>query len=87
MPECAQARSQFEDFTEGDRVTGLGITTEQGNGMPTIIGYSNQYHGAFGEFIVVDAFWVRHVPDGLSLEHAALASRSTSARCTCSSPV
>lgn len=62
-----------EDFTEGDRVTGLGITTEQGNGMPTIIGYSNQYHGAFGEFIVVDAFWVRHVPDGLSLEHAALA--------------
>lgn len=61
-----------EDFAEGDRVTGLGITTEQ-NGMPTIIGYSNDYHGAFGEYIVVDAFWVRHVPDGLSLEHAALA--------------
>ncbi|WP_029111047.1 zinc-binding dehydrogenase [Mycobacterium sp. URHD0025] len=62
-----------EDFTEGDRVTGLGITAEVGNGMPTIIGYSNEYHGAFGEFIVVDAFWARHVPDSLSLEHAALA--------------
>jgi threonine dehydrogenase-like Zn-dependent dehydrogenase len=54
-------------------VTGLGITTEQSTGMPTIIGYSNDYHGAFGEYIVVDAFWVRHVPDGLSLEHATLA--------------
>jgi threonine dehydrogenase-like Zn-dependent dehydrogenase len=62
-----------EDFAAGDRVTGLGITTEQGTGMPTIIGYSNDYHGAFGEEIVVDAFWVRHVPDGLSLEHATLA--------------
>lgn len=61
------------DFAAGDRVTGLGITTEQGSGMPTIIGYSNDYHGAFGEEIVVDAFWVRHVPDGLALEHAALA--------------
>ena len=44
-----------EDFKVDDRVTGLGITTEQ-NGMPTIVGYSNDYHGAFGEYIVVDAF-------------------------------
>lgn len=61
------------DFAVGDRVAGIGVSTETGTGIPTIIGYSNEYHGGFGEFIVVDAFWVRHVPDGLSLEHATLA--------------
>lgn len=61
------------DFEVGDRVAGIGVATEAGTGIPTIIGYSNEYHGAFGEFIVVDGFWVRKVPDGLSLEHATLA--------------
>ncbi|MFE3443728.1 alcohol dehydrogenase catalytic domain-containing protein [Nocardia sp. NPDC059180] len=61
------------DFAIGDRVAGIGVSTDTGTGVPTIIGYSNEYHGGFGEFIVVDAFWVRHVPDGLSLEHATLA--------------
>ncbi|KHO21688.1 alcohol dehydrogenase catalytic domain-containing protein [Mycolicibacterium setense] len=64
--------SDITDFEVGDRVAGIGVATEA-NGMPTIIGYSNDYHGAFGETIVVDAFWVRKVPDGLSLEHATLA--------------
>lgn len=62
-----------EDFVVGDRVAGIGVATEAATGIPTIIGYSNEYHGAFGEFVVVDAFWVRNVPDGLSLEHATLA--------------
>jgi threonine dehydrogenase-like Zn-dependent dehydrogenase len=60
-------------FAVGDRVAGLGIATDTATGIPTIIGYSNTYHGAFGEFITVDAQWARHVPDGLALEHAALA--------------
>ncbi|MGW4249199.1 alcohol dehydrogenase catalytic domain-containing protein, partial [Nocardia sp. NPDC004722] len=61
------------DFAVGDRVAGIGLATEQSTGIPTIIGYSNEYHGAFGESIVVDGYWVRKVPDGLSLEHATLA--------------
>ncbi|MFE3797864.1 alcohol dehydrogenase catalytic domain-containing protein [Nocardia tengchongensis] len=61
------------DFAVGDRVAGIGLATETTTGIPTIIGYSNDYHGAFGESIVVDAYWVRHVPEGLSLEHATLA--------------
>ncbi|MFE3194198.1 alcohol dehydrogenase catalytic domain-containing protein [Nocardia sp. NPDC059240] len=61
------------DFAVGDRVAGIGLATEQSTGIPTIIGYSNEYHGAFGESIVVDGYWVRQVPDGLSLEHATLA--------------
>lgn len=58
--------SGITDFAVGDRVAGIGVSTETGTGIPTIIGYSNEYHGGFGEFIVVDAFWVRHVPDGLA---------------------
>jgi threonine dehydrogenase-like Zn-dependent dehydrogenase len=65
--------SGVTDFAVGDRVAGIGLATEAGTGIPTIIGYSNDYHGAFGEHIVVDSVWVRHVPDGLSLEHATLA--------------
>ncbi|MEU6582521.1 alcohol dehydrogenase catalytic domain-containing protein [Nocardia sp. NPDC046763] len=65
--------SGVTDFAVGDRVAGIGLATEAATGIPTIIGYSNDYHGAFGESIVVDAFWVRHVPEGLSLEHATLA--------------
>ncbi|NBE52513.1 alcohol dehydrogenase catalytic domain-containing protein [Streptomyces boluensis] len=61
------------DFAVGDRVAGLGIVTDTSTGIPKIIGYSNEYHGAFGEYIVVDNAWARHVPDQLSLEHAALA--------------
>lgn len=60
-------------FAVGDRVAGIGLATDTNTGIPKIIGYSNDYHGAFGEHIVVDAFWVRHVPDSLSLEHATLA--------------
>lgn len=65
--------SAVVDFAVGDRVAGIGLATDTTTGIPTIIGYSNEYHGAFGEHIVVDAFWVRHVPDGLPLEHATLA--------------
>lgn len=61
------------DFAVGDRVAGIGLATDTATGIPTIIGYSNDYHGGFGETIVVDSIWVRHVPDGLSLEHATLA--------------
>ncbi len=65
--------STVTDFAVGDRVAGIGLATDTTTGIPKIIGYSNNYHGAFGEQIVVDAFWVRHVPEGLSLEHATLA--------------
>ncbi|WP_280222164.1 alcohol dehydrogenase catalytic domain-containing protein [Nocardia neocaledoniensis] len=61
------------DFAVGDRVAGIGLATESDTGIPTIIGYSNTYHGAFGEAIVVDAHWVRRVPDTLRLDHATLA--------------
>ncbi|EGD53428.1 alcohol dehydrogenase catalytic domain-containing protein [Gordonia neofelifaecis] len=69
----AETADDVTDFAVGDRVTGLGIVTDTSTGIPKIIGYSNSYHGGFGERIIVDAVWVRHVPDGLSLEHAALA--------------
>lgn len=69
----AEVGSAVTEFTVGDRVAGIGLATDTTTGIPKIIGYSNEYHGAFGEHIVVDAFWVRHVPEGLSLEHATLA--------------
>ncbi|MDH6676065.1 (R,R)-butanediol dehydrogenase/meso-butanediol dehydrogenase/diacetyl reductase [Rhodococcus sp. LBL1] len=69
----AEVGPEVTDFSVGDRVAGLGIVTDTSTGIPKIIGYSNTYHGGFGEQIVVDAVWVRHVPDGLSFEHAALA--------------
>ncbi|MFE3292083.1 alcohol dehydrogenase catalytic domain-containing protein [Rhodococcus sp. NPDC059234] len=65
--------SGVTDFAVGDQVTGIGLATDTSTGIPKIIGFSNEYHGAFGEHIVVDAFWVRRVPEGLSLEHATLA--------------
>lgn len=65
--------SAVADFAVGDRVAGIGLATDTSTGIPTIIGYSNEYHGAFGDHVVVDAFWVRKVPDNLSLEHATLA--------------
>ncbi|WP_227980819.1 alcohol dehydrogenase catalytic domain-containing protein [Nocardia spumae] len=61
------------EFAIGDRVAGIGLATDTATGIPTIIGYSNSYHGGFGEQIVVDAYWVRPVPESLSLEHATLA--------------
>jgi threonine dehydrogenase-like Zn-dependent dehydrogenase len=60
-------------FAVGDRVTGIGLVTERESGLPTIIGYSNSYPGAFGQRLVVDASWVHHIPDGMSFEHATLA--------------
>lgn len=60
-------------FAEGDAVTGIGVVTDPSDGVPTIIGYSNDYPGGFGERITVDAHWARHVPAGLAPEHAALA--------------
>ncbi len=69
----SEVGSAVTDFAVGDRVAGIGLATDTATGIPKIIGYSNDYHGAFGEHIVVDAFWVRHVPEGLSLEHATLA--------------
>ncbi|GAA2686185.1 alcohol dehydrogenase catalytic domain-containing protein [Streptomyces lunalinharesii] len=69
----AETGVEVTDFAVGDRVAGLGIATDTSTGIPKIIGYSNAYHGAFGEYITVDGGWARHVPEGLSLEHAALA--------------
>lgn len=69
----AEIGSAVTEFAVGDRVAGIGLATDTATGIPKIIGYSNEYHGAFGEHIVVDAFWVRRVPEGLSLEHATLA--------------
>ncbi|MCW2296922.1 alcohol dehydrogenase catalytic domain-containing protein [Rhodococcus erythropolis] len=69
----SETGSAVDDFMIGDRVSGIGLATDTATGIPTIIGYSNEYHGAFGDHIVVDAFWVRKVPDHLSLEHATLA--------------
>ncbi|MDI3405734.1 alcohol dehydrogenase catalytic domain-containing protein [Streptomyces cavernicola] len=69
----AETGTAVTDFAVGDRVAGLGIVTDTSTGIPKIIGYSNEYHGAFGEQIVVDHMWARHIPDQLSLEHAALA--------------
>lgn len=60
-------------FAIGDRVTGVGVVTERDSGLPTIIGYSNVYPGGFGERLVVDAAWLRHIPDGMSFEQASLA--------------
>ncbi|TWH09569.1 threonine dehydrogenase-like Zn-dependent dehydrogenase [Rhodococcus rhodochrous J45] len=62
-----------EDFGTGDRVAGIGVATDPSTGEMTIIGYSNKYPGAFAERIVVDSAFLRHVPDGLSLDDAALA--------------
>jgi len=61
------------EFAVGDRVTGIGVATDPIVGVPTIIGYSNEYPGGFGERITVDASFARHVPDTLSLEAASLA--------------
>ncbi|MGW5117812.1 alcohol dehydrogenase catalytic domain-containing protein [Streptomyces noursei] len=69
----AETGAEVTDFAVGDRVAGLGIATDTSTGIPKIIGYSNAYHGAFGEYITVDGAWARQVPEGLSLEHAALA--------------
>lgn len=60
-------------FALGDRVTGIGVVTEQDSGLPTIIGFSNTYPGGFGERLVIDAAWLRHIPEGMSFEHATLA--------------
>jgi threonine dehydrogenase-like Zn-dependent dehydrogenase len=62
-----------DGFSVGDRVTGIGVATDPVSGVPTIIGYSNEYPGGFAERITVDASFARHVPDGLSLEAASLA--------------
>jgi threonine dehydrogenase-like Zn-dependent dehydrogenase len=68
-----QVGPDVTEFGIGDRVTGIGVVTELDTGLPTIIGYSNQYPGGFGERLVVDAAWLRHIPDGMSYEHATLA--------------
>ena len=76
-----------EDFAEGDRVTGLGITTEQGTGMPTIIGYSNEYHGPSANSSSLTPSGSGTCPTACRWSTPPWPSRSTSARCTCSSPV
>lgn len=60
-------------FGVGDRVAGIGVATDPATGAMTIIGYSNEYPGAFAERIVVDSEFLRQVPDTVSLEDAALA--------------
>lgn len=62
-----------QGFTRGDMVTGIGVVTDQETGRMSIIGYSNRYPGALGEQVVVDADWLRHVPDGMDHDTAALA--------------
>lgn len=57
----------------GDRVTGIGVVTNLDTGRPTIIGYSNVYPGGFAERLVVDAAWLRPIPDSMSFEQASLA--------------
>jgi threonine dehydrogenase-like Zn-dependent dehydrogenase len=69
----AEVGPDVTDFAVGDRVTGLGLAVDMSSGIPKIIGYSNTYHGAFGEQIIVNTYFARHIPDGLSFEHAALA--------------
>ncbi|MBT2248194.1 alcohol dehydrogenase catalytic domain-containing protein [Arthrobacter sp. BHU FT2] len=60
-------------FADGDRVTGIGIVTDRESGDLTIIGYSNDYPGAFSQEIIVDATWARPIPEGMSFEVASLA--------------
>ncbi len=60
-------------FSEGDRVTGLGIVTDQVTGERSIIGYSNSYPGGFGELVVINAESARMIPDGMSFDTASLA--------------
>lgn len=60
-------------FAVGDRVTGIGVVTDQDSGLSAIIGFSNAYPGGFGERLVVDAAWLHHIPEGMSFEHATLA--------------
>lgn len=60
------------DYDVGDRVAGIGVVTEA-DGAMTIIGFSNDYPGGFAERVTVDAAWLRHVPEALSLEAASLA--------------
>lgn len=68
-----QTGGGVDDFAVGDRVAGIGLATDPSTGIPTIIGYSNEYPGAFAERIVADASYLRHVPETLTLEAASLA--------------
>lgn len=60
-------------FAVGDRVTGIGVVTDAETGSMSIIGYSNTYPGGLSERVVVDASWLRHIPDSLDFDAAALA--------------
>ncbi|CAM3306392.1 alcohol dehydrogenase catalytic domain-containing protein [Nocardioides dubius] len=57
----------------GDRVAGIGIATDHATGALTIVGYSNTHPGALAEEIVVDAGWLRVIPDAMSFDVASLA--------------
>lgn len=61
------------EVSVGDRVAGLGVATDPSTGAPTVIGFSNEYPGGLSESIVVDAMWVRRIPDNLSFNAATLA--------------
>lgn len=60
-------------FSIGDAVTGIGIATEKETQTMTIIGYSNSYPGGLSEEIVVDAAWLRLIPNGMDFDTATLA--------------
>ena len=60
------------EFAIGDPVTGIGLATEPSGAM-TIIGYSNDYPGGFGQRIVIDADMARAIPAGLDFDAATLA--------------
>ncbi len=40
----SETGSAVDDFAIGDRVAGIGLATDTATGIPTIIGYSNEYH-------------------------------------------
>lgn len=69
----ANIGSDVRDFAIGDRVTGIGLATDQATGDRTIIGYSNSYPGGFAQRVVVDTLLTRQIPPGVSFDAAALA--------------
>jgi threonine dehydrogenase-like Zn-dependent dehydrogenase len=56
--------------TAGERVVSMPLSFR--NGMPAAVGYSNDLPGGYGELMVLSAYTILPVPNGLSTEHAAL---------------
>ncbi len=54
----------------GERVVSMPLSFR--NGTPAAVGYSNDVPGGYGEAMVLSAYTILTVPNGLSTEHAAL---------------